>query len=439
VVNQWGRDGNFSSSGRSSGAGGIIVTAVIALLIGAGAGYGGARFLAAGSQTEIAARDARIAELQAKLAKSDALRLGEKTSDTVLRSRVSDLEEQVAAQKRTNASLKEYADEQLAKGREEAQAELDALKETLDQAGDAAGQLAKARKSLQVSELQIIELESTIRDQQAQISKLRDDLSATVNQGDAGVKALQAQIKSLETELAKARTQAAEAAVLSKRNATLEDKLGTAQADRDAATKQVAQLKDKQQSLVADLKAARDALEKATVGGGEVEKLQAALRELKETAAQKDADIGDLRARVDGLKDDLSQAQGEARAAEALRTMTNLQLGQMKAENEALQTQIAGLKKMIADLKDKATPSKDDVPKNTGDDIGGELQPRDPASVASALSDTPGYAGLSAAKQALLAEKLEQGECVSDALKAAFGRVPAVALRNLIRDLGSRC
>ena len=34
---------------------------------------------------------------------------------------------------------------------------------------------------------------------------------------------------------------------------------------------------------------------------------------------------------------------------------------------------------------------------------------------------------------------LERGECVTDSLKAAYGHVPAVALRNLFRDLGGKC
>ena len=38
-----------------------------------------------------------------------------------------------------------------------------------------------------------------------------------------------------------------------------------------------------------------------------------------------------------------------------------------------------------------------------------------------------------------MAQRLEGGECAADALKATLGRVPAIALRNLIRDLGSKC
>lgn len=43
MVNQWGRDGQVSGGG--AGAGAIITVAVISLLIGSAAGYGGARYL----------------------------------------------------------------------------------------------------------------------------------------------------------------------------------------------------------------------------------------------------------------------------------------------------------------------------------------------------------------------------------------------------------
>ena len=59
--------------------------------------------------------------------------------------------------------------------------------------------------------------------------------------------------------------------------------------------------------------------------------------------------------------------------------------------------------------------------------------------VRAALEDMPDYARLTPDQQSDLATRLEQGDCVADALKTVLGRVPKVALRNLIRDLGSKC
>jgi hypothetical protein len=59
--------------------------------------------------------------------------------------------------------------------------------------------------------------------------------------------------------------------------------------------------------------------------------------------------------------------------------------------------------------------------------------------VRAALEDMPGYSRLTPDKQFELARRLEDGECAADALKTTLGRVPAIALRNLIRDLGSKC
>ena len=65
--------------------------------------------------------------------------------------------------------------------------------------------------------------------------------------------------------------------------------------------------------------------------------------------------------------------------------------------------------------------------------------PRDRAAVEQAVADMPGFSNLSEARQQKLVDMLESGECVATSLKATYGRVPAVALRNLLRELGGAC
>eukprot|EP01035_Chromulina_nebulosa_P001690 gene1690-2281_t len=93
VVNQWGRDGNFTAGGaRGSGAGGMLIAAVVAVIIGAGGGYAAARFLPAAPDGALAARDQRIAELTKTLSdlKFDSQDASSQQSD--LARRVKDLQ-----------------------------------------------------------------------------------------------------------------------------------------------------------------------------------------------------------------------------------------------------------------------------------------------------------------------------------------------------------
>ena len=61
MVNQWGRDGNIGSgNGSSRSAAGVIIPVIVALILGAGGGYGAARFLSGASEADIVARDKRI-------------------------------------------------------------------------------------------------------------------------------------------------------------------------------------------------------------------------------------------------------------------------------------------------------------------------------------------------------------------------------------------
>jgi chromosome segregation ATPase len=465
VVNQWGRDGNSSSSGsQSSGGAGILIAAVIALLIGAGGGYGAGRFLSGVSAGDLASRDETITELRQQVTKLS----GAQTSDAVLRSKIEDLQDQVVALNKANDTLKRFNDEQSGQVSTGAQAEIDALKKTIEEAGDLRNQLSRARKSLKVSELQLLELEGTVKSQQDEINKLRSDLANTASQGNDGNKALSDQIKMLESALHGARQQASTVPDLKKRIAGIEDDLAQKTSDVSAARKKAADL-DKQ---VTDLKAKLDKARADTVASSsgvtdkitrlqaERDKLQTALDDVRkqlaaagensaeaeglrkelaaaeEQLAGKDTEISSLKAQTEELKDAVSDANGKAMAIDAQRILIGMNLGAMRTEKEKLETENAGLRATIAKLqaKPEVKPDTNDTPVDT--DTSGT---RDANTVRNALADMPGFSRLTSDKQGDLAARLESGECVADALKASLGRVPAIALRNLIRDLGSKC
>jgi septal ring factor EnvC (AmiA/AmiB activator) len=109
VVNQWGRDGNFSSGTRSSGGGAIIAAAVVALLLGGGGGYAGARLLGGASVGDLQARDTRIVELERQVSDLRFNQTGTGEEDQALRAQISELT-------KANDSLKSQIDDMEAGG-----------------------------------------------------------------------------------------------------------------------------------------------------------------------------------------------------------------------------------------------------------------------------------------------------------------------------------
>jgi DNA repair exonuclease SbcCD ATPase subunit len=138
------------------------------------------------------------------------------------------------------------------------------------------------------------------------------------------------------------------------------------------------------------------------------------------------------------LQTALDEAKTRAETSEAQRLKLSENLEAARATREKLEAQVSTLQKTIDRLKaerDAAVIPPGDEP--ASDD--GDVPQRSSADVRNALEGMPGYARLAQDKQDELARRLEDGECVADALKNSLGRVPAVALRNLIRDLGSKC
>lgn len=443
VVNQWGRDGNFSSSSsRSSGAGAIIIAALVALLLGAGGGYTGARILGGASSGDLQSRDNRIADLEKQVSDLKFTSSGNDDQENDLRDKVAELT-------KANESLKAQIDDNDSKAGADAQAEIAALKKTIEEAGDSRVALNRARRSLQVAELQIIELEKDLASQRAEMDKLRKSLTDTATQGDAGNKALSDQIKALEAALADSREQAAAAADLRKKLASVSDDLTQKTSDLSTARATVTQVQRQADKATADLAKARKDLAAALAAskdkGGESEALQKELAAAEEQLAARDGDVSTLNARLAETKRDLDDANAKASLADSQRIMMGLNLNSVRSEKEKLEGQLAvleqtveGLKQNIADLKAAQREDKPQPEVNTGNDDA-PVGRRDANDVRDALEDMPGFSRLTPDKQIELAQRLEDGECAADALKTTLGRVPAIALRNLIRDLGSKC
>ena len=168
-----------------------------------------------------------------------------------------------------------------------------------------------------------------------------------------------------------------------------------------------------------------------------VASLRKELAAAEEELAGKDTEISSLKAQTDELKRAVSDTEAKASRIDAQRILLGMDIGALRREKEKLETENAGLRQTIASLQARQAKPRDDTPPTRND--GGDPNTRDAGAVKEALADMPGYSRLTADKQLELSSRLENGECVADALKAALGRVPAVALRNLIRDLGSKC
>lgn len=431
MVNQWGRDGTVSSgSAKSSGGGsGLIVAVLVALVIGAGGGYVGARFLSGASSSDIAARDKKIAELNQTLSE---MKFDNQGSATQQNQRIKDLEAQVQ-------SLQRARDEKASAADRDAQAEIAALKKTIEEAGDVSAKLNRTQKSLKVSEFQIIELEQTVRDQKSDIAKLKAQLSASTDTADAAARqqiaALRKDNDALQAKIAAISAAGDDAAALKRNLADLKSALADAQS-------QIAGSQASINKLNAALATKTAALDTASKNAESLRKksaeLQGKLDEMAESLADRDRSVRQA-------AQDLRQAKADLDTAQAQVQDLRQQKQALGKSRDDLNKQVAALTAAIAELKAAATssgkdkPSSNDVSRTDPDQTDNGLTPRDRGDVEKAVADLPGYAGLSADKQKTLIDMLERGECVTDSLKAAYGHVSPISLRSLFRDLGGRC
>ncbi|MBB1247677.1 hypothetical protein [Rhizobium sp. G21] len=351
MANQWGRDAGPTgpNPGRSAGA---LVAAVLALVIGAGGGYGAARYVQGDTSAAVEARDQTISDLQTDLdsvrAEADKAASREKS----LEAELGDLDAEIKSLQSENDRLRAGSEDDAALAKESKD-----LRARLKAADKATKDFAAAQKALDQAEADLAIAQKTVAARDAAIKDLR---AALADGGDA-------------------------------------------QAELDRITRE-------RDVLAAELREARANL-------GDAGQLQRDFRALKIEAAE-------LRDRV--KREAADRARAEERAKD------------FETDIVRLTRQLAALEKQLAEAEpgrprhEEPDTQPDPQPENPAN-------PRNPEDVQSALEDMPGYDNLSPAKQKTLLQLLSDGQCVTDALKSVYGRVPAAALRNLLRDLRGAC
>jgi chromosome segregation ATPase len=405
------------------------------LILGAGGGYGGARFLSGASEADIAARDKRIAELSKTLSEIKFDSQSAPTQQTVLQQRVKDLQSQLDQLRREKNASRTNADQQDAKAKDDAAAEIAALKKRIEEAGNLSDELARTKKAMKASDLQIVELKKTVEDQKAEIGKLQ---AAQQQANDAGSPALvlaQARNTMLEAQLEEAKQATADIPELKSRIAALEDQVTKASDDSDQKAAQISALQKQKNELQAKLDAAnRSSTGAADQQAQKIAGLQKQLDDMAQSLAARDDDARKADDSLKAARADLDKSRA------SIKTLTG-ENARLTADRDTLQKQVASLKDMVAALKAKTPPANDQTPSNTTnagqEDVG--LTPRNSDDVHKAVADLPGFDSLAPDKQTMLIDMLVKGACVTDALKAAYGHVSPISLRSLFRDLGGSC
>ncbi|MBB4064794.1 hypothetical protein [Gellertiella hungarica] len=331
MTSQWGRDGG-GPPGRGGSAAGIIVTGVLALAVGLGAGYGVARFVSSEEPAQAPASPPAIPATR----DGSLYKLYQET-----------LRQREAAMRETGELRLKLVELQNHSGTLEA--ELRALKD----ASGAAPKPDAAAETLARSQRQRIEqLEGEMFDTRRVLDETRAALAKATRQREQAMKEagdLKVRLTQLQSEASELETRNQDLALHARQAA---DKLTASEAEAAAATRE----RDRLKGELAAVKAERDALK----------------------AAQQQA------------------PQGESEAS------------------------------------DETDAPKPQVPDQSA-------APRDRQAVADAIARAPGLKSLDFAERQKLADNLEKGACVTDALEDIFVRVPVLTLRSLIRDLDSPC
>ena len=150
------------------------------------------------------------------------------------------------------------------------------------------------------------------------------------------------------------------------------------------------------------------------------------------------AEIARAQDEIAGLTADLSTARGEAKRQESEADALRRQLDEASRrvrETEAARQQLQA----ALDAAGTGGETADAPPPSTEDGVAPARKTRGEADVETALARTPGLGRLTAEKRDALKRQLVSGACVAAALEDAFGRVPVITLRNMIRDLDSDC
>lgn len=224
MVNQWGREGQVSSGGGKTGA--VLLAALVSLIIGGGAGYGAARYLATRTPAVVAHEDGSLYKLYNETLKQRE-RASREAADlrlelAAVKAHAAGLEAALSSRNRRSESKAEPDPEsdQLRESNHALTIELDAMSEKLAAASAAYEKLAKSRDAinresgdlkLRLSDLQsrVGSIETSNQDLDLRAKALASELSREKAHSAALKESLdtaEAQIRTLAREVEKAKS-----------------------------------------------------------------------------------------------------------------------------------------------------------------------------------------------------------------------------------------
>lgn len=274
---------------------------------------------------------------------------------------------------------------------------------------DALRQLEAAKAS---SDTELAELRKRLAEQAVELDRLTEQLAVASNSGtQTSEQQQQAQIEDLNNRLRQVQASAE-----------------AAEADKLRLESELAALKRQSQETAGTANRELEDLRQSVVPG-----LRAEIDRLGQQIKQQSVEKTDLQTRLETL-------QGQAQADRDARTQLNNELRAARARIAELEKVLAAkaagdaqvTPSLVTPSEQTTTPAEQQPAKST-------RTPRDAKLVDSALSRAPGLNSLTPDQTTILRSALVDGACVTDALDAAFDRVPVITLRNLIRDLNSDC
>ncbi|SMC67795.1 hypothetical protein SAMN05880593_104204 [Rhizobium sp. RU36D] len=304
-------------------------------------------------------------------------------------------------------------------------AENDLLQQSLHEAQTKleqnAASLAEAEKARTAAENAVRQREAAEADGNSEVAELQKRLAEQAKELDRLTEQLAAASNSDAT--ASAQEMTAQNQQLTAKLQQVQAQVRSVEAERDRLEKELAASRQDGQASAAATGRELDELRQSVVP-----QLRAEIERLQQQAKALNAEKSQLQAGLETL-------QAQANADRAARAQLDDELRVARARVAELERQLAA---QTADIQ-AATPAPQNETPAEKPATPSARSPRDPSEVDNALRRAPGLTTLSSDQETRLRSALVDGACVTDALDAAFDRVPVITLRNLIRDLNSDC
>lgn len=263
------------------------------------------------------------------------------------------------------------------------------------------------------------------------------DLSASASNGNSTVTDLQDRLAERTREL-------------DRLSESLSAASAAQQKESDAHQKRLAALATERRDLQATLAAQEKALTSAETRTAVLEQRVAELStQLKQSdGADRQELIRLTEIELPRLRERLARTEEQAATLEQALAESRLQAERAVRQRETLQTanadlqnQLTAADKRMASLERQLAAARDgaDEPGREPPPVPVDRKRRQEKTVVAAMENTPGLERLSKPDYDRLKTALISGQCVTAGLEAVFDRVPVITLRNLMRDLKSKC